>query len=175
MDPKLGSERSFGFVFAGFFFILGAASAVSGTGRTGLWLGACFIFAFLGTFFPKVLKPLNLIWFRFGLLLHSIVSPLIMVAMFFLVITPIAISMRLLGKRPFQLTFLFLGCSIEYWLWWINASLTQAVGGRIWAIHIWSYTRQRCVHEHYVRFKALHIGKSGLLHVYAYIHQMSFY
>ena len=62
------------------------------------------LFLLFGLFAPKILKPLNYIWFKFGLLLHSVVSPLIMMAMFYLVITPIGLIMRFLGKRPLNLS-----------------------------------------------------------------------
>ena len=52
---------------------------------------------------PRVLNPFNVLWSRFGLLLHLVVSPVIMALMFFVVITPIALVMRLLGKRPLSL------------------------------------------------------------------------
>ncbi|MDD9928124.1 MAG: SxtJ family membrane protein [Rhodospirillaceae bacterium] len=52
---------------------------------------------------PKLLSPLNRLWMRFGLLLHRIVNPLVMALLFFLVVTPIALLMRLFGKRPLHL------------------------------------------------------------------------
>jgi hypothetical protein len=62
---------------------------------------------------PAVLAPLNRLWFRFGLVLHKIVSPLILALLFFVVITPIGLIMRLLRRRPLPL-----GCdrgAATYW------------------------------------------------------------
>jgi hypothetical protein len=52
-----------------------------------------------------VLSPLNRLWLRFGLLLHKIVSPLVLGIMFFLVITPIGLLMRAVGKDLLRLKF----------------------------------------------------------------------
>ena len=57
-----------------------------------------FFFLFLGLIKSKVLTPLNKIWFKFGILLGNIISPIVMGIVFFFVITPIALSLRLFGK-----------------------------------------------------------------------------
>jgi hypothetical protein len=59
----------------------------------------------LALIMPKVLAPLNRVWFRLGLLLHKIMTPLIMGVLFYLTITPIGLLMRILGKRPLDLDF----------------------------------------------------------------------
>lgn len=102
-DTNPGSERSFGIVFAIFFLVLSFISMISGGNRSIFWLGFSVVFLLLGLFAPMILKPLNYIWFKFGLFLHSIVSPLMMMAMFYLVITPIGLIMRILGKRPLNI------------------------------------------------------------------------
>lgn len=95
------SERQFGLVMAGFFAILALLALWRGHGGFALgWSGAAAVFAGAALLVPALLKPLNALWFRFGLLLHKIMTPLIMGAMFFLVFTPIALIMRLFGKRP---------------------------------------------------------------------------
>ncbi len=57
----------------------------------------------MAVFYPKLLAPLNHLWFKFGLLLHKIVNPVVLAIMFFLVITPIGLLMRALGKDPLRL------------------------------------------------------------------------
>jgi hypothetical protein len=52
---------------------------------------------------PKLLTPLNWFWTRLGLVLHKIVSPLVLGIMFFVVITPMGVVMRLFGKDPLRL------------------------------------------------------------------------
>ena len=64
-------------------------------------MSAAFLAAAL--VWPGVLAPLNRLWTRFGLLLHRLVSPLVLGVMFFLVITPMGLVMRALGKDPLRL------------------------------------------------------------------------
>ncbi|WP_336810290.1 SxtJ family membrane protein [Bosea sp. MMO-172] len=100
------SERQFGLVMAGFFAILALLALWRGhSGFVLGWGSASAVFAGAALLVPAVLKPLNALWFRFGLLLHKIMTPLIMGAMFFLVFTPIGLIMRLLGKRPIPTNF----------------------------------------------------------------------
>ena len=63
------------------------------------------MFAGLAVFLPRVLRPLNLLWFKFGLLLHHIITPVVLGLMFYTVFTPIGLWMRLAGKRPLHLRF----------------------------------------------------------------------
>ena len=71
-----------------------------------LWsLVISLIFLVLGINNSKFLTPLNKLWFRFGLLLGKIVSPIIMGVIFFLVVTPIGLLMRLLKKDLLNLKF----------------------------------------------------------------------
>ena len=65
----------------------------------------CFNFLILGLINSKILTPLNKLWFKFGILLGKIVSPLIMGIIFFLVVTPIGLIMRLLGKDLLNLKY----------------------------------------------------------------------
>lgn len=99
-EVKMGSERSFGLVFAGVFAIV-ALLPLWGGGPIRLWaLAVAAAFAALAFLAPNLLKPLNRFWFLFGLLLHEIVSPIVMGVLFFLTVTPIALIMRAMGKDP---------------------------------------------------------------------------
>jgi hypothetical protein len=103
-DAIQGSpNRSFGFLFAGIFALIGLLPLMFG-GVPRAWaimLAGVFLLAALA--FPAMLSPLNRLWMRFGLLLHRIVSPLVLGIMFFGVIMPIGLLMRLLGKDPLRL------------------------------------------------------------------------
>jgi type IV secretory pathway TrbD component len=105
-DVVMGSERSFGIVFGCFFLVLaGLKFWVHANIWVYVWLAAAgltFVIAFAA---PQVLRPFNAAWFRFGLLLHKVVSPLIMGLLFFGVVTPIGLIMRARGKRPLNLAF----------------------------------------------------------------------
>ena len=98
------SERSFGFVIAAFLAIVAGVRAWDGHGWIG-WIIAALPFAFLAIVAPNLLRPLNRVWVKFGLLLHYIVSPIVLGFLFYLVITPVGLLMRLVGKRPLNLHF----------------------------------------------------------------------
>ena len=108
-DIKLGSERSFGFVFTFVFLIVGLFPLLSADGRSvelHFWaLSLAGFFGISAVFLPKILRPLNKLWFRFGKVLHHFINPLILGFMFFGVISPIAFIMRVLGKIPLKTKF----------------------------------------------------------------------
>jgi hypothetical protein len=108
------SDRSFGFVFAAVFFIIGLLPLLAGRSAY-IWLlviGAGFLLVALAA--PTLLAPLNRLWGRFGLLLHRVVSPLVLGIMFFLVVTPTALLMRVFGKDPLRLKFD--NAASSYWI-----------------------------------------------------------
>ena len=95
---KISSNRSFGLVFFIVFLIV-ALWPLKYEEDIKLWsLSLSIIFFILGILNSKLLTPLNKLWFKFGIFLGSIVSPIVMGLVFFLVVTPVGIFMRLLGK-----------------------------------------------------------------------------
>ena len=95
---KIPSNRNFGMVFFVVFLIV-ALWPLKNAEDIRLWsLVLSIIFFILGIFNSRLLTPLNRLWFKFGILLGSIVSPIVMGIVFFLVVTPTSIIMRLLGK-----------------------------------------------------------------------------
>ena len=104
-DIKIGSNRSFGIVFFIVFLLIAIYPLLSGE-NVRLWsLTIATIFFILGIINSGLLSPLNKIWFKFGLLLGRLISPLIMSLIFFLVVTPIALLMKLLKKDLLNLKF----------------------------------------------------------------------
>ena len=102
-EIKLGSNRSFGIVFF-IVFVLIAIYPLINQGEVRIWsLIISFLFLFFGLLNSKILTPLNKLWFRFGLFLGKIISPIIMAVIFFLVVTPIGLLMRLFGKDVLNL------------------------------------------------------------------------
>ena len=104
-DDKIdgSSNRTFGCVFAAFFGLVGLLPLITGRAPR-LWaLGVGGIFLLVALLFPSVLAPLNRLWTKLGLLLHRVVSPIALGIMFFLVITPMGLVMRALGKDPLRL------------------------------------------------------------------------
>lgn len=98
-----GSERSFGIVIAA---ALGLLSLLNWWHSGAAWpwmsgVGALILIAALVV--PAALKPLNWLWFKFGMLLHAVVSPLVMGLMFYLAVLPTGLVMRALGKDLLRL------------------------------------------------------------------------
>ena len=110
---QIGSNKSFGIVFF-LVFLLISLYPLTYDGEIKIWsLIISFIFLILGLLNSKILAPLNKIWFKFGILLGKIVSPLIMGAIFFLVVTPIGIILRLMGKDVLNLKY---NKNKSYWI-----------------------------------------------------------
>ena len=93
-----GSDRSFGLVMAAAFAALTLLNLWH-AGRLWPWTGglAALLLA-AGLLRPAMLHPLNLIWLRFGLLLHRLVNPIVMALLFFGTVLPTGLVMRMLGK-----------------------------------------------------------------------------
>ncbi len=112
-DIRISSNRSFGIVFFVVFLLIALYPLTYG-GEIRIWsLIISLIFLTLGLLNSKILAPLNKIWFKFGILLGKIISPLIMGIIFFLVVTPIGFIMRLLGKDVLNLKY---NKNKSYWI-----------------------------------------------------------
>ena len=104
-DIKIGSNRSFGIVFFIVFLLIAIYPLING-GQIRLWsFTISIVFLVLGLGNSKILNPLNKLWFRFGIFLGKIISPFVMGVIFFLVVTPIGLFMRLLNKDLLNLKF----------------------------------------------------------------------
>lgn len=103
-QPPLPSNQKFGWLFA-LVCAVGAAYAYAKGYPLRVAVLAVFAAAFAGVtvLAPGLLAPLNRIWYRFGLLLGKIVSPVVLGAIFFLVITPVSLATRLFGRDPLRL------------------------------------------------------------------------
>ena len=95
---KAGSDRGFGFVFAGFFGILSAISLWRHGSAWHWMLPLAAAFLLVALVYPKLLGPLNRLWLKFGLLLYKVMNPLILGLLFFITIMPIGLVMRAFGK-----------------------------------------------------------------------------
>ena len=94
----MSSNRSFGLVFFAFFLIIGLWPIFEYE-QVRIWsIIAALIFLILGILDSKYLTPLNRFWMKFGLFLGKIISPIVMGIVFFLVVTPIGILMKIFGK-----------------------------------------------------------------------------
>ena len=112
-DIKISSNRSFGIVFFVVFFLIALYPLIHNE-EIRIWsLIISLIFLILGLINSRTLNPLNKLWFKFGILLGKIVSPIIMGIIFFLVVTPIGFIMRVLGKDLLNLKF---NANKSYWI-----------------------------------------------------------
>ena len=115
MQPKikLPTNRNFGIVFSIVFLII-ALWPLLKQNDLRLWsLSISGIFLVLGLFNSKLLSPLNKIWFKFGMLLGSFIAPIVMGIIFFLVVTPTGLIMKLFRK---DLLYLKKNKKETYWL-----------------------------------------------------------
>ena len=95
---KLPSNRNFGIVFSIVFLII-AIWPILNQNEIRIWsIIISLIFLILGLINSKFLSPLNKAWFKFGLILGSIIAPIVMGIVFFIVVTPTGLIMKALGK-----------------------------------------------------------------------------
>jgi hypothetical protein len=98
-----GSDRAFGLVFAVVCAAVAAINFWRGHAAWPWWLAAAAIFLFLALAWPRLLRPLNRLWTKFGLLLHRVVQPIVMALLFFSTIVPMGLLLRALGKDLLRL------------------------------------------------------------------------
>ena len=104
-EVRRGSDKSFGLVFSFVFALLGLWLLLSAQ-RIQLWpFVICILLVLVSFTRPQILAPFNKLWFLFGRLLHSFVSPIIMGLIFYTTVTPTGLLMRVLGKCPIPLKF----------------------------------------------------------------------
>ena len=104
-EIKISSNRSFGIVFF-IFFLFVALYPLFNDEDLNLWsLITSIIFLILGLLNSKVLTPFNRIWFTFGIILGKIVSPFVMGIIYFLIVTPIGLIMKIFGKDLLNLKY----------------------------------------------------------------------
>ena len=104
-EIKGSSDRTFGLVIGAALAVIGILPVLGG-GGVRWWLVAIGgAFALVGLVWPTLLAPLNRLWTRFGLLLSRVTNPIVMALMFFVVLTPSGILMRLFGKDPLRRRF----------------------------------------------------------------------
>ena len=102
---KISSNRSFGIVFF-VFFLLVSLWPLLNDNPIRIWsLVVAIIFLILGLLNSKFLTPLNRSWLKFGELLGRVVSPLVMGLVYFVILTPIGLFMRLIRKDLLGIKF----------------------------------------------------------------------
>ena len=110
---KAGSNRSFGIVFFVVFLLISLWPLIDGQSLR-IWSAVIsLIFLFLGLLNSKALTPLNFLWMKLGETLGKVVAPIVMGLIYFFVVTPIGLFMRLIGKDLLKQKF---SKNNSYWL-----------------------------------------------------------
>ena len=109
----MGSNKSFGIVFFIVFLLIAIYPLINNEGIRVWSLIISLIFLILGLLKSRILTPLNIVWIKFGILLGKFIAPIVMGIIFFLVVTPIGILMRIFNKDLLNLKF---NSNKTYWI-----------------------------------------------------------
>ena len=109
------SNRSFGILFFIVFLAIGLWPIINQNDPNIYLILISIIFLILGLLNSKILSPLNLIWIKFGELLGKIIAPIVMAIIYFIILTPISLIVRLFGKDLLGLKF-----TKQIKTYWIN-------------------------------------------------------
>ena len=112
---KKSSNKSFGILFFVVFLGLGLWPLTNDKNLNIYLIIISIIFLILGLLNSKLLSPLNLFWIKFGELLGKIIAPIVMAIIYFFILTPISLTVRLFGKDLLSLKF-----SKEIKTYWIK-------------------------------------------------------
>jgi len=97
------SDRSFGLVFAVVFLLIALWPLVNGAAPRWWAAGVGAFFALVSVIRPTLLAGLNRLWIKVGIVLGKVVSPIALGILFYAVLVPIGVAMRLVGKDPLRL------------------------------------------------------------------------
>ena len=102
---KISSNKSFGILFFIVFVLISIWPVIQG-GSLRIWaIPIALLFLILGLINSKLLNPLNIVWVKFGELLGRIIAPIVMSIIYFFIITPIGLFMRLIGRDLLKIKF----------------------------------------------------------------------
>ena len=110
---ETGSNKNFGIVFFIVFLLIAVWPLIDGQSLRVWSLIVSLIFLVLGLLNSKLLNPLNLAWVKFGKILGKIVAPIVMGVIYFIIVTPIGLFLRLFGKDLLQIKF---SKNNSYWI-----------------------------------------------------------
>ena len=92
------SNRSFGLLFFVVLLIIGLWPIKNGNNPNVYLILISLIFLILGLIHSKLLSPLNKLWIKFGEILGSIIAPIVMALVYFVILTPVSLIVRIFGK-----------------------------------------------------------------------------
>jgi len=105
MAIKKSSNKSFAILFSIVFLVIGLWPLINSEGLRVWSIALSAIILILGLFQPKFLTPFNHGWIKFGEILGSIIAPIVMALVFFTVLTPLSIIIRIAGKDLLKIKF----------------------------------------------------------------------
>ena len=104
MNNQLPANKNFGLFFSGIFVLVAVYAHLKFRSEFAVFaLISSTLFAVAAFLTPQILTPLNRLWFCLGLLLGKIVSPIVLVLLFFLLITPVSLVTRLFGRDELKI------------------------------------------------------------------------
>ena len=110
---ETSSNKNFGIVFFIVFLLIAVWPLIDGQSLRVWSLIVSLIFLVLGLLNSKLLNPLNLAWVKFGKILGKVVAPIVLGVIYFIIITPIGLFLRLIGKDLLQTKF---SKNNSYWI-----------------------------------------------------------
>ena len=113
MNNKKNSNRTFGILFFLVFLVIGIWPITNGEYLRWWSIIISLIFLFLGIINSKILTPFNKIWIKIGELLGRVIAPIVMAIIYFFIITPMAILLKLLRKDLLKIKF---SPATTYWI-----------------------------------------------------------
>ena len=99
------NNKGFGLLFFVVFLIIGFLPIINGNSPRVIFFPFALIFLILGLINSKILTPLNKAWVKFGEFLGAIIAPIVMAVVYFVVLTPISIIVRICGKDLLKVKF----------------------------------------------------------------------
>ena len=113
MKAKKSSDKSFGILFSIVFFLISVWPLLAGE-NIRIWsLVISIIFLILGLLNSKFLGPLNNSWIKLGEILGRVIAPIVMAIVYFIVLTPLSLLIKLFGKDLLQVKF---SNANSYWI-----------------------------------------------------------
>ena len=107
------SNRSFGIIFFIVFLLISVWPIMDGQEPRVWSLIISLIFLILGILNSKILTPFNLAWIKLGEILGRFIAPVVMAVIYFLIVTPIGLLMRIIGKDLLNIKF---SQNSSYWI-----------------------------------------------------------
>ena len=104
-DIKVGTERGFGSVFACVFVMVGLWPLLDGAPIRWWAFIVAAVFIVCAFLIPIALRPLNILWFKIGMLMYKVVNPLTMAMLYYFTVVPMGLVMKMFGKDPLSRSF----------------------------------------------------------------------